>query len=96
MRDPLKVLVVEDDAVTRQILLRILKDRGYQVSAFATAEEAMRTCGERIYPSQFLDLVLLGAYGFTFCRVGLLLKYFLEPRLDSFPRIFEIYEPRRG
>ena len=68
MRDPLKVLVVEDDAVTRQILLRILTDRGYQVSAFGTAEEAMRACEERTYPLLFLDLVLPGADGFAFCR----------------------------
>jgi diguanylate cyclase (GGDEF)-like protein len=68
MRDPLKVLVVEDDAVTRQILLRILRDRGYQVSAFGTAEEAMRACEEKIYPLLFLDLVLPGADGFAFCR----------------------------
>lgn len=68
MYDPLKVLVVEDDAVTRQILLRILTDRGYEVSAFATAEEAMRACEERIYPLLFLDLVLPGADGFDFCR----------------------------
>jgi diguanylate cyclase (GGDEF)-like protein len=68
MRDPLKVLVVEDDAVTRQILLRILTDRDYQVSAFATAEEAMRACEEKIYPLLFLDLVLPGADGFAFCR----------------------------
>ena len=68
MRDPLKVLVVEDDAVTRQILLRILTDRGYQVSACGTAEEAMHACEERIYPLVFLDLVLPGADGFAFCR----------------------------
>ena len=68
MRDPLEVLVVEDDAVTRQILLRILTDRDYQVSAFGTAEEAMRACEEKIYPLLFLDLVLPGADGFAFCR----------------------------
>jgi diguanylate cyclase (GGDEF)-like protein len=68
MHDPLTVLVVEDDAVTRQILLRILTDRGYQVSAFGTAEEAMRACEEKIYPLLFLDLVLPGADGFAFCR----------------------------
>ena len=68
MRDPLEVLVVEDDAVTRQILVRILTDRDYQVSAFGTAEEAMRACEEKIYPLLFLDLVLPGADGFAFCR----------------------------
>ena len=68
MHSPLKVLVVEDDAVTRQILLRILTGRGYHVSAFETAEEAMPACEERIYPLLFLDLVLPGADGFAFCR----------------------------
>jgi two-component system cell cycle response regulator len=68
MRDPLEVLVVEDDSVTRQILVRILTDRDYQVSAFGTAEEAMRACEEKIYPLLFLDLVLPGADGFAFCH----------------------------
>jgi diguanylate cyclase (GGDEF)-like protein len=68
MRDPLEVLVVEDDAVTRQILVRILTDRDYHVIAFGTAEEAMRACEEKIYPLLFLDLVLPGADGFAFCH----------------------------
>ncbi|HEX6564585.1 MAG TPA: diguanylate cyclase [Chthoniobacterales bacterium] len=68
MRDPLEVLVVEDDAVTRQILVRILTDRDYRVSAFGTAEEAMQAYEQKIYPLLFLDLVLPGADGFAFCR----------------------------
>jgi len=68
MRDRLEVLVVEDDAVTRQILVRILTDRNYRVSAVGTAEEAMGACEEKIYPLLFLDLVLPGADGFAFCR----------------------------
>jgi diguanylate cyclase (GGDEF)-like protein len=68
MRDPLEVLVVEDDAVTRQILVRILTDRAYRVSAFGTAEEAMPAYEEKIHPLLFLDLVLPGADGFAFCR----------------------------
>ncbi|MBV9877176.1 MAG: diguanylate cyclase [Verrucomicrobia bacterium] len=68
MRDPLEVLVVEDDAVTRQILVRILTDRDYRVSAFGSAEEAMRACEGKIYPLLFLDLALPGADGFAFCR----------------------------
>jgi diguanylate cyclase (GGDEF)-like protein len=68
MRDRLEVLVVEDDAVTRQILVRILTDRDYRVSAVGTAEEAMGACEEKIYPLLFLDLVLPGADGFAFCR----------------------------
>jgi two-component system cell cycle response regulator len=68
MADTLKVLVVEDDPITRQILVRILTDRGYEVRALATAEEAIGACEECTYPLLFLDLVLPGADGFEFCR----------------------------
>ena len=68
MADSLKVLVVEDDPITRQILVRILIDRGYEVRALGSAEEAMRACEECTYPLLFLDLVLPGADGFEFCR----------------------------
>jgi diguanylate cyclase (GGDEF)-like protein len=64
----MKVLVVEDDPVARLILRRILADRGYDVSDYASAVEAMEVYKEAFYPLIFLDLFLPGVDGFAFCR----------------------------
>jgi diguanylate cyclase (GGDEF)-like protein len=64
----MKALVVEDDTVTRLILARILTDRGYEVTACASAEEAIEAYRLAFYPLLFLDLILPGMDGFTFCQ----------------------------
>src|ERR1700730_8556121 len=64
----MKALVVEDDTVTRLILARILTDRGYEVTACASAEEAIEAYRLAFYPLLFLDLVLPGMDGFSFCQ----------------------------
>jgi PleD family two-component response regulator len=64
----MKALVVEDDTVTRLILARILTDRGYEVTACASAEEAIEAYRLAFYPLLFLDLLLPGMDGFSFCR----------------------------
>jgi diguanylate cyclase (GGDEF)-like protein len=64
----MKVLVVEDDAVSSLLLSRILKRRGFEVTACATAEEAMKVYHETFFPLLFLDLFLPGMDGFAFCR----------------------------
>jgi two-component system, cell cycle response regulator len=68
MSDRTKALVVEDDQITRQILVRMLIGRGYEVDALGSAEDAMRACEVNSYALLFLDLVLPGVDGFTFCR----------------------------
>jgi diguanylate cyclase (GGDEF)-like protein len=64
----MKVLVVEDDAVSSLLLSRILKRREFEVTACATAEEAMKVYHETFFPLLFLDLFLPGMDGFAFCR----------------------------
>ena len=64
----MKALVVEDDTVTRLILARILTDRGYEVTACASAEEAIEAYRLAFYPLLFLDLLLPGMDGFSFCQ----------------------------
>jgi diguanylate cyclase (GGDEF)-like protein len=64
----MKTLVVEDDTVTRLILARILTDRGFEVTACSSAEEAMETYRRAFYPLLFLDLHLPGMDGFSFCQ----------------------------
>ena len=64
----MKVLIIEDDPVTSLILRHLLTERGYDVTACATAEEAMKICREAVFPLLFMDLYLPGMDGFSFCR----------------------------
>ena len=64
----MKVLIVEDDPGTRLILSRMLADRGYDVTACSTAEEAVNAYNSAFYPLLFLDLFLPGMDGFSLCR----------------------------
>src|SRR6266446_9324648 len=64
----MKVLIIEDDPVTRLILCRLLRSRGYEVTPCTSAEEAIEACQATFYPLLFLDLFLPGMDGFSFCR----------------------------
>jgi diguanylate cyclase (GGDEF)-like protein len=64
----MKALIVEDDPGTRLILSRMLADRGYDLVACATAEEAIKAYNSAFYPLLFLDLFLPGMDGFSLCR----------------------------
>jgi diguanylate cyclase (GGDEF)-like protein len=64
----MKALVVEDDSVTRLVLVRMLTDRGYEVTACASAEEAIEAYRLAFYPLLFLDLFLPGMDGFSLCQ----------------------------
>jgi len=64
----MKVLIIEDEPVTRLILCRLLSARGYEVTPCTTAEEAIEAYHETFYPLLFLDLFLPGMDGFSFCR----------------------------
>jgi diguanylate cyclase (GGDEF)-like protein len=63
-----KVLVVEDDNITRLVLVGILSKHGYEITACASAEAAMEAYQLAFYPLLFLDLFLPGMDGFSFCR----------------------------
>jgi diguanylate cyclase (GGDEF)-like protein len=64
----MKALIVEDDTVARLILARILTDRGYEVTACSSAEEAIEAYRVAFYPLLFLDLFLPGMDGFSLCQ----------------------------
>ena len=64
----MKILVVEDDRVTRVVLDRILSNIGHEVTACASAEEAIEPYKAVFHPLIFLDLYLPGMDGFSFCR----------------------------
>ncbi len=66
----MRILVVEDDPVTRAVLARLLETHGHEVHACADAESAETAYrghdGE--FPLVILDLFLPGRNGFDFCR----------------------------
>ncbi len=50
------ILVVEDESALRELIVRILKDRGYQVFSAPNGEEALRISRE--HPERKIDLLL--------------------------------------
>ncbi|MBK8794775.1 MAG: hybrid sensor histidine kinase/response regulator [Holophaga sp.] len=62
------VLVVEDVAVTREFLRRLLVDNGYRVSDAATGAEAIATLDEGLPDLVLLDLLLPDFHGLEVCR----------------------------
>lgn len=69
MRSPAHVLVVEDDADSRDALSRILIDMGYSVSSAASGAEALRyvESGEAC-DAVITDVVMPGMSGVEFAR----------------------------
>jgi len=63
-----KILLVEDDAVTRKLLTRTLASRGHDVDPCESAEEAIRKFLDQFYPIVFLDVQLPGMNGLELTR----------------------------
>ena len=64
----MRVLVVEDDARTAQMLRRGLTEDGYSVDVTADGREALWWASEIDYDAIVLDLMLPGADGVEMCR----------------------------
>lgn len=58
-----RILVVEDDKALRELLVDELQDAGYDVTAVADAESAMKTLQQQPVPLVISDLRLPGASG---------------------------------
>lgn len=62
------ILVVEDSPTERQLIQRMLEEKGYRVVATANGDEALASI-ERERPAlMLLDVVLPGINGFQICR----------------------------
>lgn len=59
------ILVVEDDAAVRNLVVQVLSGRGYDVRAVATANAAKRTHARRRADLLLTDVVLKGPSGFV-------------------------------
>ena len=66
-RNGISILIVEDDEDAREALLTFLSAE-YCCFAAATAEEAMRLIGARIFNLVLTDIHLPGASGLELCR----------------------------
>jgi two-component system response regulator AtoC len=62
------VLVVDDEEPLRQLLLVILRDRGYQVRAVAGADEALKELAARDYDLVLTDVRMPGMDGIALTR----------------------------
>lgn len=54
------ILLVEDDSAVRDVLIRILSEKGFGVLTAGDAHEAVRILGDRHVDVLFADLVLPG------------------------------------
>src|SRR5512139_832715 len=64
----MKILLVEDDAVTRRLLERLLRARGHEVTACNDAESAWEAYQRDRHTLVILDWVLPGMDGLQLCR----------------------------
>ena len=62
------VLVVDDQAESRQTVRMILEEHGYQVSEADDGKQAVTKAGEKHYEIILMDAVMPGMDGFTACE----------------------------
>ncbi len=67
MRDP-KILVVDDEAVIRNLFKRVLETKGHQVTVAKDGSEALDRIKEEPFDVIFLDIVMPGIDGPTTCQ----------------------------
>lgn len=65
---PMRTLVVDDSSSMRGLLRELLRERNYEVTAVATAEEALKAHFERPFQLMLVDWTLPGMSGLTLCR----------------------------
>lgn len=68
MEAPTKILIVEDDARTRTLLERYLKEQGFSVLSIATGRRLDETLATHPVKLVILDLMLPGEDGLSLCR----------------------------
>ncbi|MDR0529641.1 MAG: two-component system response regulator OmpR [Zoogloeaceae bacterium] len=63
-----KLLVVDDDTRTRDLLQRYLGDQGYEVRTVSNAEQMDKLLAREFFDLLILDLMLPGEDGLSICR----------------------------
>ncbi|MFL5537574.1 MAG: sigma-54-dependent transcriptional regulator [Longimicrobiaceae bacterium] len=65
-----RVLVVEDQAAVRALVVEVMRDEGHAVDAVETGEEALRRLERELYDVVLLDLALPGLGGMEVLAAG--------------------------
>ncbi len=96
MKEPRRILVVDDDPGVGQMLSRALARHGYQVDATTSADEALERSDGVRYDAALVDLVMPGRDGadlsgtlrrrFPGLPIGLLTGYTHSPLIPSFEK----------
>ncbi len=68
MTTPGRLLVVDDDAFTRQFLLKVFRGKGFDVVAVESAEAALALVDLETFDAVLTDYNLSGMDGIEFCR----------------------------
>ena len=63
-----RILVVEDDPGTRTLILRVLKENGYDATSARDGREGQAMLGECAFDLVLLDVMLPGRSGLDLCR----------------------------
>jgi CheY-like chemotaxis protein len=63
-----KILVVDDEAIIRQLTVHVLTDLGHQVVEATSGEEALRLVNEERPDLILLDIMMPGVSGIEVCR----------------------------
>lgn len=64
MKEYVKILVVEDEAMMRNLLLKILESEGYKVVLASSAQEALEKLEQEKYDLMLSDVKMPGMNGF--------------------------------
>ncbi len=60
---PLNILVVDDNAITRKVIVSFLEQVGHQITVSTTSEEALEKIGEQSFDVVLMDIELPGMPG---------------------------------
>jgi len=64
MKEYVKILIVEDEAMMRNLLLKILESEGYKVTLASSAQEALDKLQQEKYDLMLSDVKMPGMNGF--------------------------------
>jgi adenylate cyclase len=78
--EPGRILVIDDDNDARDVLARLLRGRGHDVSDFANPLAALTSLGDHLPDVVLLDVVMPGANG-----IDILREFKANPKLSDIP-----------